>query len=148
VAATTPPVRTVVATEHDRLSNAYPTDDEPGLVPVKTAHRSPRDRDHQGLAQFAVEQHPQQVGEQNVPAPFAADDSRTRTKAGSAVWQPRSNAFILPEEEQQLAAVNHDAYQRNQPLPGPVATETTNYQATRPQPTEQARQVILEWTRP
>lgn len=102
------------------VTEGYPTDDEPPLVPVQRA------REVRPVARVAA------------PA-----------TAKSASWQPRKSAFIVPEEEEEPSVPStDDAYARDNVMPGPSTDDSEAYQVTRPQPPESARQIILEWSRP
>lgn len=119
LASNTAPRRTAAAVATQTVTEGYPTDDEPPLVPI--------------------------AGSREV-APAAHAGAMPKARAAS--WQPRKNAFIVPEDEGEVDRVSA-AYDDAQGtvLPGPSTAESGPYQVTRPQPPESARQVILEWSR-
>jgi hypothetical protein len=69
-------------------------------------------------------------------------------KTRTAGWQRKKDAFTVPTDEDFVPGPSQNSYTRDDELPGPSTLESSSHQVTRPQPTEQARQIILEWSRP
>jgi hypothetical protein len=117
------PRRSNEAPKRSSSASPYPTDDDLPMRSIKRATgEEPRSK-------------------------VAASAPKTRT----ASWQPRKSAFLVPddtEDESKMPAPREESYARDEPVPGPSPTNPDNHQVTRPQPTEQARQIILEWSRP
>jgi hypothetical protein len=72
----------------------------------------------------------------------------TKVKPQTASWQPRSSAFVVPEDSAQPTdSVGPERYPADDTTDDLATADTGSYQMTRPQPPERARQVILEWSR-
>lgn len=100
------------------VTDAYPNDDDLRMVPIQQEKLARSDRSQ-------------------LPTPT------TRT----AGWQRKKDAFVVPDDSVTPDPAE-DSYTRDDQLPGPSTMESASHQVTRPQPTQQARQIILEWSRP